>query len=71
MNAMLFHARLIVDEKCKNTIKDLEKVQQMPDYTKDDGTNGEFGHLSDTLDYVIDYEHKSVYDLNRTKISIE
>jgi hypothetical protein len=71
MNGMLFHGRIVINPKCKTLIKDMEKVQQLDDWTKDPGKEDLFGHMSDGLDYVIDYEHKSLDDIRKRPIQME
>lgn len=58
MNGMLFHSRILVNPKCKHTIRDLKGVRQKYDFTKDEGKDHSMSHFSDGLDYVCDFEHE-------------
>jgi hypothetical protein len=70
MNSMLEKKTLVLDPSCKETAKDLQKVKQKEDYTKDPGKDNSLGHLSDGLDYVVDYLFNPDNNLSRSKISI-
>ena len=47
------------DPKLKKTIKDMEKVQQEPsDYSKNKKIDPELTHLSDGVDYLMNWEYQ-------------
>lgn len=56
VNGLLSHGQILVNkEKCPILWKDMTKVLQKEDFTKDK-TNPDLTHASDGLDYLIDFE---------------
>jgi hypothetical protein len=68
MNGLLHNARIIINPKCVNLIKDFDKCRQKPDFTKDEGSDKKFSHFSDGADYVCGFEHP--LELDRKSRSI-
>ena len=71
INGMFEHDRILISPNCKETIRDLSRVMQKSDYTKDPGSKNELGHMSDGLDYVLDFEHKADFRGHHSISSIE
>jgi len=70
VNGMLSHGLIRISPECKLTIKDLEKVQQnRTDFTKIKDKDNKLTHLSDTIDYVMDYEYSLVTEKQRTRVA--
>lgn len=66
MNGLLAHGQIIIDPKCKNLIRDFEKVQQnKTDFTKVKDKDDRLTHFSDGADYLCDFEF--VVSLRRSK----
>jgi hypothetical protein len=58
-NGLISKGHITVSPKCKLTIRDYEKVQQNKvDYTKIKDKDDRLTHLSDGLDYLVDWEYK-------------
>ena len=58
INGLLHHAQILINkEKCPTLYKDIMKVQQKEDFSKDK-KNADLTHASDTLDYFIDQEYE-------------
>jgi len=67
VNGLLSHGQIIVDPSCKKTIKDFEKVQQNKvDYSKVKDKDDKLTHLSDGLDYLIDWEFQVNFRRSKT-----
>lgn len=57
VNGLLANGLILINpEKCPTLLKDLNKVLQKEDFTKDD-KNKDLTHASDTLDYYCDFEY--------------
>ena len=69
MNGMMYHNRLMVHPKCKGIIRDFKGTRQKLDFTKDEGADKSFSHFSDGCDYVCDFEHKLILNVDRPKVS--
>jgi len=67
MNGMMFHGRIVINPKCKLLIRDFKSGKQKADFTKDEGKDGSFSHLSDGADYICDFEHQM--NLERRNVS--
>jgi len=67
MNGMMFHGRIVINPKCKLLIRDFKSGKQKADFTKDEGKDGSFSHLSDGADYICDFEHQ--LNLERRNVS--
>jgi hypothetical protein len=70
MNGLLYHSQLLINPRCKKTIRDLKGTKAKPDYTKDEGKDKSFSHFSDGLDYVCDFEHPFKIDKPMKPISM-
>lgn len=58
INGLLHHSQILINkEKCPTLYKDLMKVQQKEDFSKDK-KNADLTHASDTMDYFIDQEYE-------------
>ena len=58
INGLLHHSQILINkQKCPTLYKDLMKVQQKEDFTKDK-KNADLTHASDTMDYFIDQEYE-------------
>lgn len=71
VNGKFDHKEILINPKCKEMIRDIDKCKQKEDYTKDEGHDHTFSHCSDGLDYVIDYEFNIDIDKNNFKSSME
>ncbi len=70
VNGKFDKAEILVSDKCKTLIRDLEQVEQSKlTFEKIKDKDGKLTHASDTLDYFIDYEF-SLY-LNRESKTIQ
>lgn len=69
INGMLDKGEIIIDPRCKELNKDMRKVQQkVIDFSKEK-KDDKLTHLSDGLDYVIDWEYKM--DINKDKYKVK
>jgi hypothetical protein len=70
VNGVLANGSVLINpKKCPTLLKDLNKVMQKEDFTKDD-KNKDLTHASDTLDYYCDFEysiHERKY-FNKSKV---
>jgi hypothetical protein len=62
VNSKLKNREILFNPSMKYTIKDLKNVKQKDDFTKDPTKDNSMGHLSDTVDYVIDYLYDLIID---------
>ena len=69
VNGLLDNKRLKVHPRCKLVRKDFKNVRQKDGtFLKDEGTNKEFTHFSDGVDYVVDWNFK-LPSRNNNKVS--
>ena len=54
VNGMMANRKIRVNPKCRLVILDFKKTRQKADYTKDEGSEHQFSHFSDGVDYVVD-----------------
>ena len=71
VNGKLEHGEILVNPKCRYVIKDFNACLQKDDYTKDEGKEGLNSHMSDGIDYVVDYEFKVETDKSKYIITCE
>jgi len=71
LNGMMSNGKIKINPKCKLTRLDFKKVKQLPDYTKDEGKEKQFSHLSDGIDYVIDWLFENPLDRGKKSKSIQ
>lgn len=59
VNGLLHNTKILINPKCKRVIKDYRFVKQdVSTFEKVKDKDGNLTHLSDGLDYVLDYEYK-------------
>lgn len=67
VNGLLDHGSIIINPECKILIRDLEKVQQnKSDFTKVKDSDDRLTHMSDGMDYLLDWEYQTTIRRTRT-----